>query len=116
MNKVTIFHNPQCSKSRQTLAILEEQNIKPEIILYKEVSLDHEQLSEVLHLLGLSARELMRRTESEYAELNLSDEGLSEDDLINAMIATPNLIQRPIVIANGKARIGRPPESVLEIL
>lgn len=113
---VTIYHNPRCSKSRQTLAILEEQNISPEIVLYLETPPTTNTIKTLLSQLGLTARELMRKGESEYKEYQLKNPELSEEELINAMHQYPKLIERPIVVANGKAKIGRPPESVLEIL
>ncbi|WP_312625066.1 arsenate reductase (glutaredoxin) [Scandinavium sp.] len=114
---VTIYHNPRCSKSRETLAQLKEKGIEPEVILYLDTPPDAAQLKQLLKMLGMkSARELMRQKEDLYKELNLADSSLSEADLVNAMIANPKLIERPIVVKNGQARIGRPPESVLEIL
>lgn len=110
------MHNPRCSKSRATLALLERHGHQPDIVLYLETPPSEAQLSELLSMLGLDARGLIRRGEAEYTRLGLDDPGLSEAQLIAAMHAHPRLIQRPIVIANGKARIGRPPESVLEIL
>ena len=111
-----IYHNPRCSKSRATLAILEEQNETVEVIKYLETPPDKETLSHVLSALKLSPRELMRRNEVEYAENQLSDESLSDEQLIEAMIKFPKLIERPIVIKGEKVAIGRPPESVLDIL
>lgn len=113
---VTIYHNPRCSKSRQTLALLEEKGIKPRVVAYLDTPPDAATLDRLLNMLGLEPRELMRRKEAPYKDLNLADEGLSRADLIQAMIDNPILIERPIVEANGKAAIGRPPESVLEIL
>lgn len=114
---VTIYHNPRCSKSRETLALLKENGVEPEVILYLDTPPDAAQLKKLLKMLGMkSARELMRQKEDLYKELNLADSSLSEADLVNAMIANPKLIERPIVVKNGQARIGRPPESVLEIL
>ena len=116
LNEVTIYHNPRCSKSRQTMAILEAKNITPKTVLYLETPPTVEKITELLSLLGMKARDLIRTSEAEYAEMKLNDEALSEGQLIEAMAKTPKLIQRPIVVANGQARIGRPPESVLEIL
>jgi len=113
---VSIYHNPRCSKSRETLALLEAQGISPDVFEYLKTPPTLEQLTAVLNLLGLSARELMRRKEPIYKELNLADESLTQAQLLQAMIDHPKLIERPIVLANGKAAIGRPPESVLEIL
>ena len=114
--KVQILHNPRCSKSRATLQVLEENGFEPEIILYQDAPPNMEQLTSILKKLNMQARELMRKGQSEYKELGLDNENLSEAELIAAMIKTPILIERPIVLANGKASIGRPPESVLDIL
>lgn len=113
---IRIFHNPRCSKSRATLALLQERGFEPEITLYLENPPDAGELRSILGKLGLKARQLMRTGEAEYRELGLSDESLSEKALIAAMAAHPRLIERPIVLANGKAAIGRPPEAVLDIL
>jgi len=113
---VTIYHNPDCSKSRQTLALLEEHGVEPVIVEYLKTPPTAEKLKTILARLGVSPRELMRRKESVYTDLELDDEDLSEDELINFMIEHPILIERPIVLANGKAALGRPPEQVLDIL
>ncbi|MRS14711.1 arsenate reductase (glutaredoxin) [Enterobacteriaceae bacterium RIT691] len=114
---VTIYHNPRCSKSRETLALLKDKGVEPEVVLYLDTPPDAAALKNLLNMLGMkSARDLMRQKEDLYKELNLADSALSEADLIKAMIANPKLIERPIVTKNGHARIGRPPESVLEIL
>lgn len=111
-----IFHNPRCSKSRATLELLRDRGFEPDIRLYLEAPPDAAELREILELLGRAPRELMRRGESEYKDLNLGDSSKSDDDLIAAMARHPRLIERPIVFANGKAAVGRPPEAVLEIL
>lgn len=116
MTSVTIYHNPRCSKSRQTLVLLEEQGVTPSIVKYLETPPSAAELQEILTLLALTPRQLMRIKEAEYKALGLDDESLTTDELIAAMIATPKLIERPIVLANGKAAIGRPPENVLPIL
>ncbi len=113
---ITIYHNPRCSKSRQTLALLQERGFKPEIIEYLKTPPDKETLMKILALLGMEPRQLMRRKEAVYKELALDNDGLSNEKLIAAMIDNPVLIERPIVLANGRAAIGRPPENVLEIL
>ena len=114
--KVQILHNPRCSKSRATLQVLNDQGIEPEIILYQDAPPSVEQLTSILRKLNMQPRELIRKGQSEYKELGLDNEQLSDDELIAAMLKAPILIERPIVLANGKASIGRPPESVLEIL
>lgn len=111
---VRIFHNPRCSKSRATLALLEERGLAPEIVRYLETPPSADELRSILELLGRSPRELTRTGESVYRELGLRD--ADDEALIEAMVANPILIERPIVFANGKAAVGRPPESVLEIL
>lgn len=117
MNPVVIYHNPRCSKSRETLALVKAQGIEPEIVLYLETPPDVPALQALLQKLGLhSARQLMRHKEEEYKALNLADTALDEADLLAAMVAHPKLIERPIVVNGEQARIGRPPEQVLEIL
>jgi len=113
---VTIYHNPRCSKSRQTLALLQEHGIEPTIIEYLKTPPDAETLRRLLDALGLSPRELMRRKEKEYKELGLDDPSLSDDDLIQAMVEHPRLIERPIVVTDKGVAIGRPPENVLKVL
>ncbi|PYG50087.1 arsenate reductase [Pantoea sp. AG1095] len=114
---VSIYHNPRCSKSRETLALLQERGIKPDVVLYLETPPDVPTLKRLLKQLGMhSARELMRRKEDLYQELALADSALSEAQLLQAMVDHPKLIERPIVIKGEKARIGRPPEAVLEII
>ncbi|MGO1750439.1 MAG: arsenate reductase (glutaredoxin) [Marinobacter sp.] len=113
---IRIFHNPRCSKSRQTLELLTERGIEPEIIRYLETPPTEQALSDILDALGLEPRQLMRTGEQEYKELGLDNTDLSRTQLIAAMVATPKLIERPIVLANGKAAIGRPPENILTIL
>lgn len=113
---ISIYHNPRCSKSRQTLALLEERDIDPEIVLYLETPPSAETLADVLQKLGISPRQLLRKGEDAYKENNLSDTTLSDQQLIAAMVANPKLIERPIVINGNKAALGRPPEQVLGIL
>lgn len=112
----TLYHNPRCSKSREALALLEANGCKPEVTLYLETPPTAKQLKVLLASLGISPRDLLRKTEDLYKELNLSDEKLSENALIKAMVANPKLIERPIFIHGDKAVIGRPPEKVLTIL
>ena len=113
---VTIYHNPRCSKSRATLKLLEERGIAPEIVEYLKTPPDAGTLDGLLTELGLEPRDLMRRKEAPYRENGLDDEGLTREALIAAMVANPILIERPIVVAGGKAALGRPPEAVLDIL
>jgi len=113
---VTIYHNPRCSKSRQTLGLLEENGITPDVVLYLDTPPDAAQLKGLIGMLGLaSARDLMRTKEAVYKELSLKDV-TDEDALIQAMADNPILIERPIVVKDSAARLGRPPESVLEIV
>lgn len=116
MSNIRILHNPRCSKSRQTLAILEERGISPQIVLYLEDTPQADELSDILQKLGISARDLLRKGEEDYKALNLANKDLSESDLIKAMASHPKLIERPIVVKGSKAIIGRPPEQVLELL
>ena len=112
--RTTIYHNPRCSKSRQTLALLEERGISPRIVDYLKTP--PSELKAILKKLGLRPRDLMRKGEPLYAELGLKDRELDDDALIGLMVANPILIERPIVVSGAKAALGRPPESVLEIL
>lgn len=116
MQKITLYHNPRCSKSRQTLALLREHQIEPTIIDYLNTPPSSAELKKLLNALGMTPRELMRKKESLYKELNLNDDSLSEADLINAMTEHPRLIERPIVVVGHKAVLGRPPENILEII
>ncbi len=113
---VEIYHNPRCSKSRQTLQLLEEQGVEPEIVEYLKTPPDKAELEKILTMLGIEPRELMRKKEQEYKAAGLDNPDLSPDQLIQAMVDHPRLIERPIVIKNGRAALGRPPEKVLEIL
>ncbi len=114
--QATIYHNPRCSKSRQTLALLEENGVKPEIILYLETPPSKEEIKNILGKLSMQPRQLMRTKEDLYKENTLGDESLSDEQLIDAMVNFPKVIERPIVLANNKAAVGRPPENVLDIL
>ena len=116
MSAYQIYHNPRCSKSRQTLALLEENGIEPEIILYLEDTPSAAELKAVIRKLGISARDLLRKGEDDYKEKDLKNPDLSEDELIAAMIESPRLIERPIVIKGSKAVLGRPPENVLDLI
>ncbi|QSP94256.1 arsenate reductase (glutaredoxin) [Marinobacter salinisoli] len=111
-----IFHNPRCSKSRQTLQLLTDRGIEPEIIRYLETPPTVQQLEAILIALDIEPRQLMRTKEDEYQALGLDNPELTREQLIEAMVNTPKLIERPIVMANGKVAVGRPPENVLTIL
>lgn len=111
-----LYHNPRCSKSRETLKLLEENGVHPEIVLYLESPPDARTIRSLLNMLKLKPRELMRTKETEYKDQGLGDAGLSDADLIDAMVQTPKLIERPIFVNGKQAAIGRPPEKVLEIL
>lgn len=113
---VTIYHNPKCSKSRQTLELLREKGVKPRIIEYLKTPPSASTLDTILKGLGMEPRDLMRKKEAPYKENNLGDDRLSKKALIDAMVANPILIERPIVETGGKFAVGRPPENVLEIL
>ncbi|GAA5189733.1 arsenate reductase (glutaredoxin) [Ferrimonas gelatinilytica] len=114
MSDTLIWHNPRCSKSRQTLALLEEKGITPAIVRYLETPPTRSELERVLSLLQYSPRQLMRTKEALYKELDLAE--ASDDALIEAMLANPKLIERPVVIHQERAALGRPPEAVLELL
>ncbi len=113
---VRIYHNNRCSKSRATLALLEEHGGKVEVINYLDTPPSADELAVLLKQLGMTPRELLRTGETEYQSLGLDDPALDDAALIAAMVAHPKLIERPIVVANGKAALGRPPEAVLAIL
>ncbi|HXK57413.1 MAG: arsenate reductase (glutaredoxin) [Gammaproteobacteria bacterium] len=113
---VVIYHNPRCSKSRQTLQLLQENGFDPSITEYLKTPPDKAELEKILAMLGMEPRDLMRKKEAEYRESGLDNPDLTREQLIQAMIDHPKLIERPIVISNGKAAIGRPPELVLDIL
>jgi arsenate reductase len=114
--KPIMYHNPRCSKSRETLQILEAHDIVPEIIDYLDEPPDPQELKRIVGLLGVSARELMRTTEPVYKDADLDDDSLSEDEIIEAICEYPELLQRPIVILGDKAIIGRPPSRVLDLI
>ena len=113
---VVIYHNPRCSKSRETLAFIEKKGIKPTVIEYLKTPPSAKELKELLAKLKLKPRALMRKKEPPYAALGLDDATLSDDALIKAMVENPVLIERPIVVNGGKAALGRPPEAVSGIL
>lgn len=112
----TIYHNPRCSKSRAAMELLNEKGFDINVVKYLDTPPDREALENILSLLSLEPRELMRKGEAEYKDNNLADDSLSRDQLIDAMLKFPKLIERPIVIKDGKAAIGRPIEQVIDIL
>jgi arsenate reductase len=114
--KVQILHNPRCSKSRATLQLLRDNGVEPVVLEYLQTPPGADELASILHKLGMQPRELMRKGQAEYKAMGLDDPELSDARLISAMLEAPILIERPIVLANDRAAIGRPPESVLEIL
>ena len=117
MNKeIIIYHNPKCSKSRKALEIIKSKNIEPTIILYLVNKLSKIEVENLLSKLELSIRDILRKGEDEYKNNNLKNEDLSDDKLIEFLIKFPKLLQRPIVIKNSKAVIGRPPENILNLL
>ena len=116
MSVYKIFHNPRCSKSRQTLQLLKENNCKIEIISYLEIDLKVSLIKDILKKLTLKPRDILRKGEQEYKDNNLKKDNLSEEDLINYMIKYPKLIERPIVVKGDSAVIGRTPEKVLELI
>ncbi len=115
-NTVTIYHNPRCSKSRQTMNLLEQKAITPTVVKYLDTPPDAKTLANILDMLGLEPRELMRKGEAQYTDLKLDNTELSREQLIQAMVEHPRLIERPIVVNGDKAALGRPPEQVLTIL
>ena len=115
-DKLVIYHNPRCSKSRETLQILEDHQCVTEIVEYLQQPPSEQELRRIIGLLGISARDLLRTAEPVYHEANLNEDSLSEDDIIQALCKYPALLQRPIVVAGEKAVIGRPPIKVLEII
>ncbi len=110
------YHNPRCSKSRASLALLTERDINPDIVLYLDNTPNAETLKQIISTLGITPRDLLRSKEAEYKDLNLQDATISDDEIITAMSKHPRLIERPIYLKGGKAIIGRPPEQVLEIV
>jgi arsenate reductase (glutaredoxin) len=115
MSKFTIYHNPRCSKSRNTLALLEEHGVSPDIVLYLETPPDRKQIRNLLSMLGMSAGDLVRRGEQDYKSCGL-DRNSTDEEIVNAMATHPKLIERPIVVKGRKAVLGRPPENVLELI
>ena len=116
MTEVTIYHNPRCSKSRETLALIEAKGLKPRVVEYLKTPPSADTLSTILTYLNMPATELLRSKEQEFKDLNLKNFSGSERELIELMVTHPKLIERPIVVVGNQARIGRPPEAVLEII
>ncbi|AKH69049.1 glutaredoxin-dependent arsenate reductase [Spongiibacter sp. IMCC21906] len=112
----TIYHNPRCSKSRQTLQLLKDNGIEPEVVLYLETPPNANQLKNLLKKLDIPARQLLRKGEQDYKDLGLADQNLTDEQLIDAMLKAPKLIERPIVEKGDKAILGRPPENALELI
>lgn len=112
---IKIYHNPRCSKSRQGLAILEESGKEFEVVKYLDTPVTKEELSEIISLLGITPMDLVRKNEKIWKE-EFKGKELSNDDVINAMVANPKLIERPIVVNNNKAVVGRPPENISPII
>ncbi len=113
---VKIYHNPRCTKSRQTLQLLKDRGIEPEVIEYLKTPPSFEELSDIIDKLGIKPRDLIRKQEAEYKANGLDDNQLDNEAIVRTMVNNPILIERPIVTANNKAAIGRPPENVLDIL
>jgi arsenate reductase (glutaredoxin) len=113
---VTIYHNPRCSKSRQTLALLEDKGVAPKIIEYLKTPPSVAELKRILKKLGLKPHDIVRKGEAVYAELGLKDRDVTDDELLALMVENPILIERPIVVAGDHAALGRPPEAVLKIV
>ena len=112
----TIYHNPRCSKSRATLELIENNGINPEVILYLDSPPDAVTLKSLTSMLGCTISDIIRKGEAIYKELNLANAPLNEEQLIQTVVDNPKLLERPIVVNNGKAIIGRPPENVLNII
>lgn len=116
MDDLVIYHNPRCSKSRQALALLTERGVAPKVVEYLKTPPPAAELKRILRALGMKPRQLMRTQEPEYKALGLDDPSLSDDALVEAMVKTPKLIERPIVTRGAKVALGRPPENVLAVL
>ena len=116
MTIYTIFHNPRCSKSRQALGLLQEQGIEPEVVEYLKTPLSTQTLQNLCQKLGVNVVDMMRTKEREFKELGLGDRGVTDNELLQAMTQNPILLERPIVVCDDKAVIGRPPENVLELI
>jgi len=116
MSEAIFYHNPQCSKSRKALEIIENQNINTKVILYLKDKLTKSMLKQILDLSGLSVRDIIRSNEKEYKDNNLDNLNLSQDEILELIIKHPKLLQRPVLVYNNQAIIGRPPEDILRII
>lgn len=113
---LTIYHNPRCSKSRQTLKLLTDRGLSPDVVKYLDTPPSADQISEIVRKLSISPRELLRKGEAIYKELDLGRSDATDAEIVEAMAAHPILIERPIVVTGGGAALGRPPENVLKLL
>jgi arsenate reductase len=116
MSEIIIYHNPKCSKSRQTLELIKNQNLQPKIVLYLDEKLSKEKLKDIISKLGIKTRDLLRKNENDYKENNLDNPNLTNEELIELILNFPKLMERPIVVKGEQAVIGRPPENVLELI
>jgi len=117
MSSITLIHNPRCSKSRETLALLQAHDITPTVVEYLKTPLSEEALRDLYHKLALTnVRDMMRTKEDAYKHARLDASDVTDDALFAAMVSTPKLLERPVVINGNQARIGRPPEAILDIL
>ncbi len=116
MSDFNILHNPRCSKSRQTLELLQENGVEPNIIKYLEIPPSEAQINDIVTLLGVSPRDILRKKEAEYKESGLDNQDLSDKEVIALMVKYPKVIERPIVFSEKAAAVGRPPENVLDII
>ena len=115
-DSTTIYHNPRCSKSRAAMDLLTDKGIETNVVKYLDTPPDSATIAEILNMLGLEPRELMRKGEQAYKDNNLDDAALTREQLIEAMVNNPSIIERPIVVKDGKAAIGRPIENIIDIL
>lgn len=116
MSSLKIYHNPRCSKSRQTLALIQEREVDVEVIEYLKTPPSKKELSRILKLLNIPAKDLLRKGEAEYKESGLNNDGLTDAKMIELMVQYPKVIERPIVVSDNAAIVGRPPENVLTLL
>ena len=116
MSELIIYHNPKCSKSRQTLELIKNKNLQPKIVLYLDEKISQEELKNIISKLGIKARDLLRKNENDYKENNLDNPNLTDEELVELMLSFPKLMERPIVVKGEQAVIGRPPENVLELI